>query len=105
MEFGKVDTDIQDIACVAAANPLEERGYDLRGAHGKIETILGVEYRAGLEVDSLVRAKEPRSKRSDFGVSGMPRVLEALRVAHICCCGVRWSLRGRLQSPYVHEHI
>jgi len=91
VELGKVDTDTQDIACIVAANLLGERGYILRGAHGKIETILGVEHRAGLEVDGLVRANEPRSKRSDIGVSGMPRVLEALRVAHICCCGVRWG--------------
>jgi hypothetical protein len=47
VEFGKVDIDMQDIACVVAANLLEERGYAFKGAHGKIEAILCVEHRAG----------------------------------------------------------
>ena len=68
MESGKVDTDIQDIACVVAANLLEERNYVLRGAHSKIEAILCVEHRAGFEVDGLVCTKEPRSKGSELGL-------------------------------------
>jgi hypothetical protein len=41
----------------------------LRGAHGKIEAILGVEHPAGFEVNG---PKEPRSKRSELG---MPKPL------------------------------
>lgn len=59
MELGKVNTDIQDIACVVAANLLEERGSVPKGVHGKMKTILGVKLLAGFEVDALVRAKEP----------------------------------------------
>ena len=49
-----------DIVCVVAADLPEKRGDVFRGAHGKIEAILGVEQRAGFAVDGLVRAEEPR---------------------------------------------
>ena len=39
----KADTDMSDTVCVVSADLPEERGYVLRGAHGKIEAILGVE--------------------------------------------------------------
>ena len=51
---------MSDIVCVVAADCPEEQGYVLRGGHGKIEAILGVEQRAGFAVDGLVRAEEPR---------------------------------------------
>lgn len=51
-----------DIVCVVLIDLLEEREYVLRGAHGKIEAILGVEQRAGFAMDNLVRAKKPRSE-------------------------------------------
>ena len=68
MELGIIGTDRQDMACVIVANPLEERGYILRGAHRKVKTILGIKNRAGPEVDGLVCAKEPRSRLLDLGL-------------------------------------
>ena len=53
---------MSDIVCVVSADLPEERGYVLRGARGKIEAILGVEYRAGFAVDSLVHVEELRGQ-------------------------------------------
>lgn len=59
---------MSDTVCVVTADCPEKRGYVLRGGHGKIEAILGVEKRAGFAVDGLVRAKEPRCKLLSFGM-------------------------------------
>lgn len=64
---------MSDIGCVIAADLLEERGYILKGALGKIEAILGVEQRAGFAVDGLVRAEEPRCELLSSNVIN-PRV-------------------------------
>lgn len=63
-DIRKIDINMPDVVCVVATNLVEERGYVLRGAHGKVEAVLGVKLRAGFAVDRLVREKELRSKRS-----------------------------------------
>lgn len=51
--------NMSDIVCIASVDLPKEGGYVLKGAHGKIEAIPGVEQRAGFAVDGLVRAEEP----------------------------------------------
>jgi len=62
-ETGKVDTDKPDVACVVAADLVEERGYVLGGAHSEVEVVLSVKQRAGFTVHRLVREKELRMER------------------------------------------
>jgi hypothetical protein len=71
-KFGK-PTDMLDIVCVVSADCPEERGYVLRGGHGKIEAILGVEQPVGFAVDGLVRAEEPKREFMSLIVTS-PRV-------------------------------
>ena len=58
----KIDKDMSNVACVVAANLVEERNYFLGGDLGKVEAILAIEERAGFAVDSLVRTEEPGCK-------------------------------------------
>ena len=58
---------MSDTVCVVTADCPEKRGY-VRGGHGKIEAMLGVEKRAGFAVDGLVRAEEPRCELLSFGM-------------------------------------
>ena len=53
---------MSDTVCVVSADFPEERDYILGGTRGKIEAILGVEYRAGFAVDSLVHVEEVRGE-------------------------------------------
>ena len=69
---------MSDIVCVVLADLPDERGYMLRGTHGKIEAILTIEKQAGFTADSLVRAEEPGREQLSWIVSrpGIDRFLE-----------------------------